>query len=302
MRPVVRYVLRGVAAVIAAAGIGLLLFAQSEAHRLVTNPRATRHQATSTPADVHLPCENVTVTTADGLHLVGWYIPGQNHAAIIVQHGYKDSRSTMLGVAALFARHGYGVLIDTVRAHDASDGEVLTFGHLEMLDLDAWDRFLQSRFEVDPDRVGIFGASMGGALAIQFAARTPRMRAVVSDAAYASVGGTIGTSVRFFTGLPPFPFAPLIQFFAEREAGFRTPDVDPVASIGRISPRPVLILQGGADAVIAPDSGARLYAAADEPKQLWFEPTFGHVEFLAKAPAEFERRVVGFFDTYLLKP
>jgi fermentation-respiration switch protein FrsA (DUF1100 family) len=301
MRSFLKYALRTIAGLILLAAIGLALVTQSRAHDLVTNPRATRPLPTETPANYQLPFEDVTVTTADGLRLVGWYVQGRNGATVIVQHGYKDHRGQMLGLTALLARHGYGILVDTVRAHDRSDGERITFGAQEMQDLAAWDRYLRLRFDVDPERIGIFGASMGGSLAIQFAARNPQIKAVVADCAFSSLADTVQTSVTFFTGLPPFPFAPLILFWSEREGGYRARDIDATSWIGRISPRPVFLLQGGADVVISPDSGARLYAAAGEPRELWFDPELGHVEFLAKRPEEFERRLIAFYDNYLLK-
>ena len=67
-----------------------------------------------------------------------------------------------------------------------------------------------------------------------------------------------------------------------------------------ISPRPVLLLQGGRDAIVRRDSGQRLYDAAGEPRQLWLEPTLGHCEFGSARPKEYEKRVVAFFDRYLL--
>jgi len=43
-----------------------------------------------------------------------------------------------------------------------------------------------------------------------------------------------------------------------------------------------------------------LYDAAKEPRELWFEPDLWHAEFPAKLPEEYEKRVVAFFDHYLL--
>jgi fermentation-respiration switch protein FrsA (DUF1100 family) len=110
----------------------------------------------------------------------------------------------------------------------------------------------------------------------------------------------VATSVQHFTGLPEFPFVPLITFWAENETGFKKEDIDATKWIADISPRPVFLMQGGADTVISADSGQRLYDAAGEPKELWFDPALGHVEFDTKRAAEYEARVVAFFDKYLL--
>jgi fermentation-respiration switch protein FrsA (DUF1100 family) len=270
--------------------------ARARAHDLITNPVATRRMPHKTPADFHLAFDDVTVTSDDGHRLVGWYVPSHNRAVIIFLHGYKDHRGSMLGAAAMYSRHGYGVLLATVRAHDHSDGEMITFGHEEMRDVDAWYRFVAGHDGVETNAILLLGVSMGGSLAIQYGAQNPRIAAVVADSAFSSLDDTVETSVKFFTGLPPFPFAPMIRFWAEREGGYRFADVDAKTWIGRISPRPVFLMQGGADVVISAKSGERLYAAAGAPKELWYEPAVGHAQFFDKLTEEYERRVVGWVD------
>ena len=107
--------------------------------------------------------------------------------------------------------------------------------------------------------------------------------------------------MEFFSDLPAYPFAPMIVFWAERETGFTTEDIDTTKWIAQISPRPVFLMQGGADVVISPESGQLLYDAAGEPKELWYDPALGHVDFDKEYPAEYEQRVSEFFDTYLLE-
>lgn len=285
-------------AVVAGAG-GVAYKTRAEAHRLVTNPRDTRAMPRSTPADFEMPFEDVAVTTADGLRLTGWYVPSWNGATVMLVHGYKDSRGNLLGVARLLYRHGYNVLLGSLRAHDGSDGETISFGHHEVRDLEAWHRHLSVRPGVDPARVGLFGVSLGGTIAIRYASETPSIAAVIADCAFSSIDDTIERSIRFFTGLPPFPFAPLIEFWTERELGMATESIDAKHWIGRISPRPVFLMQGGADVVISPESGAKLYEAAAQPKELWFDPELGHTQFFSRRPEQFEQRVIGFYHRTL---
>ena len=81
---------------------------------------------TETPAECGIPFEEVETTSEDGFRLVGWYIPSQDGAVIIAQHGYRGRRQNMLNDARILHQHGYGVLVTTVRAHDQSDGEMIT--------------------------------------------------------------------------------------------------------------------------------------------------------------------------------
>jgi len=280
---------------------GMFWVARREAARLVTHLPDERPPIERTPADVGMDYRDVQVTTSDGLRLAGWWTPSKNGAAVIVQHGYKTNRSTqLLEIAATLARGGYGVLLSSLRAHDLNDGRVISFGLEEMKDLSAWLTFIQTLEGVDPSRIGIFGNSLGGSLAIQLAAQTQSIKAIVTHSAVASVRSTVETSIAYFTGLPPFPFTPMILFWVEQDWAMQPDLLDFTVWIAALDSQPILLMQGGADVVVASESGQLLYEAAREPKELWFEPDLGHVDFQRERSQEFSDRVVGFFDRHLL--
>jgi fermentation-respiration switch protein FrsA (DUF1100 family) len=206
----------------------------------------------------------------------------------------------MLYDAELLYRHGYGVLLSTFRAHDVNEGELVTFGKMEIQDLEAWYQYLLTRTDFDQNRIGILGESMGGMVTIQYAAQNPNIRAVVVHSSFTSIDAAAGMAVEHFTGLPAFPFAPLIVWWGEQIAGFDSSEIDATKWIGQISPRPVFIMMGGKDDHIPIESGQWLYDAAKEPKELWFVPDATHHGIPEVAPEEYERRVTEFFDMYLL--
>ena len=282
---------------------GMFWVARREAARLVTHLPDERPPIERTPADVGMDYRDVQVTTSDGLRLAGWWTPSKNGAAVIVQHGYKTNRSTqLLEIAATLARGGYGVLLSSLRAHDLNDGRVISFGLEEMKDLSAWLAFIQTLEGVDPSQIGIFGNSLGGSLAIQLAAQTQSIKAIVTHSAVASVRSTVETSIAYFTGLPPFPFTPMILFWVEQDWAMKPDLLDFTVWIAALDSQPILLMQGGADVVVASESGQLLYDAAREPKELWFEPDLGHVDFQRERSQEFSDRVVGFFNRHLLNP
>ena len=118
-------------------------------------------------------------TTADGLELEGWYIPSQNGAAVIAFPGRKGPQRK----ARMLARHGYGVLLFDRRGEGRSEGEPNSWGWGGDADIKAAIAYLQRRPDVDPDRIGGIGLSVGGELMIEAAAETDELAAVVSEGA-----------------------------------------------------------------------------------------------------------------------
>jgi fermentation-respiration switch protein FrsA (DUF1100 family) len=293
----------GVGVLLVVLFVALALVTRAQAIEVLTLPPEERPALVQRPEDFGLVCEDVTTTNEDGLHLYGWFIPGENGATIMVQHGSPGGRQDGLFEAEFLNRQGYNVLMGSFRAHDESDGELISFGYREVKDMAAWHNFLLGRPEVDPDRIGILGESMGGGTGILYTARNPDIKALVTASAFAMTKETIETFIEFELDPPDWVtpvLANFIVFWAEREGDFQTEDVDTEAVVGQISPRPLLIIQGGNEDKIDPASGQRLYDAANEPKELWFVPEAGHVNFEEFRPEEYERRVVAFFDRYLL--
>src|SRR3954452_576084 len=141
-------------------------------------------------ADLGAPYENVEFRTADGLRLKGWYVRSRNGAAVISFPGRASSQQR----AKLLARHGYGVLLFDRRGEGESEGDPNIFGWDGARDIHAAVTFLQHRADVDPDRIGGIGLSVGGEMMIQAAAESSALRAIVSEgASERSVRDTLAT-------------------------------------------------------------------------------------------------------------
>ncbi len=141
------------------------------------------HVARAPEADIDLggaDAEAVKLHTSDGLTLHGSYVPSRNGAAVIVAFGRKKTQPH----ARMLIRHGYGVLIFDRRGEGDSDGDPNAFAWNEgELDVRAAAAFLKKRRDVDPDRIGGLGLSVGGETLLQAAARRDDLQAVVSEGA-----------------------------------------------------------------------------------------------------------------------
>jgi esterase/lipase len=286
-----------------AAVVAVALITRNVASDMMVDPVEERDWNEQSPADFDAIYEDIGVTTPSGIDLRGWYIPPQNGALIILQHGYEENRQNMIEEAEMLYRHGYGVLLTSVRGHDQNGEEMITFGCHEMEDMEAWYQAMLSRDEVDPERIGILGQSMGGSLAIQYGWQNENIKAVVAHSPLTSLNDTVFIGLKHYSSVPEplIPvLAPLIVFWGERITGCDLDDIDAKEWIGEISPRPVYLICGGKDALVLEENCRTLNDAAQDPSEFWFEEKCDHHECDTVYPEEFERRIIGFFDHYLL--
>lgn len=278
---------------------GLLLYlARSSAHAIVYPDQTPVRQ---TPADVGVDAwAPVSFTTSDGVTIEGWFIyPQAREGVVLVMvHGNGANRAQMLPQAALVQEAGYGALLIDLRHHGASERAATTLGHNEMRDVQAAVEFLQRQEEVNVTEIGALGFSLGAGAVIRAAARTPAISLVVAEAGYTSVEDNVADGVRLLTGLPAFPFAPLLIWFGERETGVDLSEVRPVDDVARIAPRPLLLIHGSDDPLLPLSQSERLLAAAGEPKQLAIIPGAGHGDYLAAAPDLFAETLLSFLAAH----
>lgn len=256
------------------------------------------------PPSVHgAAYDAVTFTTDDGLQLRGWLIKpagtGPVAPAIILCHGQGANRSDLTDLAVSLSRRGYAVLTFDFRAHGESGGRRSSLGYHEQKDIKAAFLFLAARPEIDAQRIGVFGFSLGGAAAILTAAGTGGFTAVVADSAFTSLRDQAHEAITGFYHLPSFPFLHLAVFGYELYFQTAVSNVAPLSVIRGLSPTPVLIIAGDGDDLIPVENGRRLYEAAQEPKELWIIPVSGHGYTIAAAGSEYEKRVGEFFDRHL---
>lgn len=247
-----------------------------------------------TPVDYGLNYKEISFTTSDGLTLQGWYIPSANGAAVILSHPEASNRVGVLEAAAMLARNGYGVLLFDLRAHGESEGEVLPFGGAEAEDVVGAAAYLQGREDIDPDKIGAMGLSLGAQVSILGAAQSETIKAVVADGPCCTTfeDWPRPQSLGAWLYVPyDLVFFRMLQWHANVSKPMSIQE-----AIARIAPRSVLLIGGSSEQNMLEHH----YRAAQEPKALWIIPEASHINGLNVRPEEYEERVVDFFAESLL--
>jgi uncharacterized protein len=241
--------------------------------------------------------ENVSFRASDGLELKGWYVPSKNGAAVIA----FPSRRGPQRHTRMLARHGYGVLLFDRRGEGESEGEPNSWGWGGTKDIEGAVAYLHGRPDVERGRVGGLGLSVGGELMLEEAASdTTSLAAVVSEGAGARVFGEemdqdLEPLEKATNAVPAWLKQASIAVFSNQSPPGNLKDLVP-----NIAPRPLLLI-AAPNSPNGEDLNRGYYEAAGEPKALWEIPESGHTGGIEARPAEYERRVIGFFDEALLR-
>jgi hypothetical protein len=242
--------------------------------------------------DLGTAYQNVAFTTSDGLRLKGWYIRSRNGAAVISFPGRASSQKR----AKMLARHGYGVLLFDRRGEGESEGDPNLLGWQGERDIHAAVAFMQRRSDVDPERIGGIGLSVGGEMMIEAAAESTALKAIVTE-------GASSRSVRDEIANPGGQWQELIGNGVATAATAIFSNNLPPASlkslVPKIAPRPVFFVYGEHGQPAEQPANDAFYEAAGPPKAIWRVLASGHIGGIDAQPREYERRIVAFFDNAL---
>jgi pimeloyl-ACP methyl ester carboxylesterase len=136
--------------------------------------------------DKSLPYEAVSFPSRDQTKLAGWFFTAAGHAkgTVVHVHGNAANISNHFRAIVFLPPSEYNVLEFDYRGYGDSEGKPSRKGCLD--DVHAAIDYVKGRKDVDPDKIVLFGQSMGGAYALVAAAERPEVKAVVAEAAFTS--------------------------------------------------------------------------------------------------------------------
>lgn len=263
------------------------------------------------------PGEEVRFRSEDGLELAGTYLRALSRrrlGVIVLCPEYLGDRWSALSYGDGLRESGFDLFAFDFRNHGESEVDpdyrpLQWVSDLEVADLRAALAYVRSRSDADPAGVGLFGISRGGGTALCEAASDPTVWAVATDGAFPTRGTMLAYVTRWAEIYLPFPrmakYMPRFTYaFAgwagrvttERRLGRRYPSLE--RAVGRLAPRPWLMIHGERDAYIGPEIARELFAYADGPKEAWIVPGAKHNRCREANPREYLDRLAGFFKRH----
>jgi fermentation-respiration switch protein FrsA (DUF1100 family) len=211
----------------------------------------------ATPPDFDLPFTDVRLTAEDGVRIHGWLLPAPDaQRTVLFAHGNAGNISHRLDRAReMRSRLGAEVFLFDYRGYGLSEGSPDEAG--TYADARAAHRYLTEARGLSPERLVLFGESLGSAVVLDLALSCGA-GALVLESAFTSIADMARVVL---------PFLPLRPLLRTR--------YDNLAKIGGLKV-PLLVLHGDRDEVVPFAQGRRLFEAAPEPKRFFAIPGAGH--------------------------
>jgi alpha-beta hydrolase superfamily lysophospholipase len=261
--------------------------------------------------------EAVQFASTNGVVLHGCYLPaaGERKGVIVFGLEYGSNRWACIPYCERLRAHGFAVFSFEFRGQGESPAQagyepMQWVTNYEVEDFRAAIAYVKGRADADPRGVGIFGISKGAGAGLLAAADEPYVRCGATDGLFATHTTMVPYMKRFvliygkhsplIRNLPDWYFrwiahVGLRRVEQERRCSF--PHLED--AMGRFSPRPLLMIHGGADNYIKPEMARELFERAAQPKDFWLVERAKHNQSLRIAGDEYQQRLVEFFTKHL---
>jgi len=247
--------------------------------------------------------EDVSIKSADGLTLKGWFLPAetQNKRFVICVHGYHcngpDEFSHM--VPFYHDELNYNYLLPDDRAHGRSEGKYIGFGALDHKDILLWIDYLIKRFGTGIEII-LHGISMGAATVMLVNSANPpeQVKIVIEDCGFSSAYDEFIDNLKHKTKLNCAPIVIATSLICKIIAGYRIKEAD---CLGRLkqAKNPILFIHGGADTFVPTWMGIRLHEACPVPKDILIVEGAVHAYSYYDATEDYQNKVKEFISKHL---
>ena len=272
--------------------LGLILLSGGVISWKVASQLVAPNQYSIGPAPDGLPAETIRLKSQSGCEIVGWNIRAkESKGVVILLHGMRGSRLSMLKRAKFLHRAGYSIVMVDLQAHGESQGEYITVGHLEKHDVAATVKFAKKSYP--NQKIGIIGVSLGGAAALL--ASTLEIDAMVLESVYPNIRAAIQNRVQAQLGLFAKVPSEILLLQLKYRLGISTDELRPEEKLSQVT-CPILIISGANDPHTTAQETERMYELVNSPKEIWLIERAGHEDLHLHSSNKYEKRILAFLS------
>ena len=222
----------------------------------------------------------------------GWLLLGLPGApAVILCHGYDSNRAEVLSQGILLQQNHFNVFL--FNFHSKGSSKLSSLGVREKDVLLAAVKAVTEQDKVHPNRVGVWGASVGGYAALAAAEESDLIKALAIDAVYAEPRQFMKAQIdRYLGGSSDiFRFLADLQF---RLLNLTADSLEVQENLESLGDRPKFFLTGRNVPALAALT-QRMYDAAPDPKQILTLERSRTSILIGRDKSEYENQVLNFF-------
>lgn len=215
--------------------------------------------------------EEFTISSINEVKLNGWFIHANSpepKGTLVFLHGIGGSKEFFLSRAQRYIDQGMNVVLFDQRAHGKSTGDYCTYGYYEKTDVQELVKYIIAKEGAAP--IGLYGTSLGGAVALQATAICSEVDFVVVESTFSTMEEVVFEYMKRLSGVEFKFISDWALAAAGRKASFDPDHVKPVDSSQRIT-HPALIIHGTKDEHIPISLGKRNFEALSSKDKTWLE-------------------------------
>lgn len=249
------------------------------------------------------PYANIELETKDSINLKGYYVKSNldiTYASIVLIHGIGGCKEHFTDLAIDLSNKGFDCWLFDNRAHGESGGQFSTYGYKEKEDISLIiDEIKRDNSE---SKIGVWGNSLGGAIAIQAIENDKRIRFGIIESTFTDLNQIVYDYQKRYTynfGLRWMCDLTLSK--AETIADFQASEVKPINSVKNIT-QPILIAHGNNDKNIKFKYGKALYEnLASKDKEFVEVDKAGHYNMFEVGGENHQKKLLNFLMRQVIK-
>lgn len=245
---------------------------------------------------------NVEFQAVENITLRGWFIMSKNNPdnkTLFLIPGFMRTRLRYIKQIKFFVDSGYHVFTYDQRSHGASDTGRITYGPEEGNDLIAAFEYAKSIANINIQKTGVIGFSLGGSAAM-YAGINHFFKAIVLEGVFADshqiieelLSKRVGVVLAKFLDYVVIKVGTALWTFGKFKYSY------PAKIAHKISPTPIMLIWGERDSRVSSKNALLLISAIREPKTIWIH-SGEHTQSFHQYPQEYKDKVLGFLNSHL---